>query len=1201
MKKLYLAYLRVLVFGLILSLFTGLQATLNAQISFNKSNLNFGGNGNVSSGVTSLMYGPDGRLYVAEYPGTIKILTIQRNGPNDYVVTSIESLSGVTEIVDHNDDGSMHNGQMERQTTGLTVVGTAAKPIIYVTSSDFRIGSGNGGGNGDVGLDTNSGTITRFSWDGNSWDVVDIVRGLPRSEENHSTNGLELANINGTDYLVVAQGGHANGGSPSTNFSYACEYALSGAILSVNLTMLNSMGIKTDTNGRDYIYDIPTLDDPSRNNVNGITDPDSPGYNGMDINDPFGGNDGLNQAKVVPGGPIQILSPGYRNPYDLVVTERGALYVTDNGANIGWGGFPVNEGGGSATNDYDPAEPGSKSSSGGEQVNNNDHLQLITTDLQNYSFGSFYGGHPNPTRANPNGAGLFTAPEQYGLTGAVFRTQIYDPNGSTPGSTTNPNIALPANWPPVPVANSIEGDWRGPGISNPDGPNDNPITTWGTNTNGIDEYTASNFGGAMLGDLLAGHSSGILRRVQLNSNGSLKQLTTSFLSGIGGNALGVSCNSDTDNFPGTIWIGTLNGKIVVFEPQDFDSGTLPIVVQQLPNLDRMINSVDEDIDMDNYFDDDNGTGNLTYTVQSNTNTAIGASITGNILTLFYPSAPEISNITIRATDADTNFAEQTFAVTVVDKSIVLYRVNTGGGAITAIDGELDWEADGTSNTSQYLVEAGTNNTFASTNITVDASVNQTTTPLNIFGSERYDATPGTPDMTYSFSVVESGNYEIRLYMGNSFSGTSQPGERIFDVEIEGVVFPDLSSIDLSGTYGHQTGTVITHILNITDGSIDIKFLHGNVDNPLINAIEILATPDNEAPVAMAEAAPLSGDVPLEVTFTGSNSTDDLAVTSYEWTFVDGSPTSTEADPKHTFAIPGDYDVELRVTDSQGLTDTDIIAISVTEPKVPPVAVAEGTPLFGDTPLEVTFTGSNSTDDVGIIEYLWDFKDGSPTSTATNPVHTFTVANTYLVELTVEDAEGLTDTATVTIMANTPDNEAPVAVVNATLMNGDAPLEVTFTGSNSTDNLAVASYLWDFNDGSPTTTEMNPSHLFNSAGIYVVSLTVADAEGLSDTKSITILVQKGMVNNDIVGTLIVNPAKDVAQVQLIDYGPGNRNVVKIYLHDSSGRLLGLYNPQDIFAHGLYKIPVATLSSGSVYFIGFEMNKGNRIVLKLVVKN
>ncbi|MBT8252603.1 MAG: lactonase family protein, partial [Bacteroidia bacterium] len=158
---------RYLIIGLLLAFLPGIFESLTAQISFTKSDLDFNGVLNFTGGFTSLMYGPDGRLYTANYPpGTIHILTIDRNGPSDYAVTQVESLSGVTDIVNHDDDGSVNNGQTKREVTGLTVTGAAANPILYVTSSDFRIGAGTGGGSGDLGLDTNSGIITRFTWNG---------------------------------------------------------------------------------------------------------------------------------------------------------------------------------------------------------------------------------------------------------------------------------------------------------------------------------------------------------------------------------------------------------------------------------------------------------------------------------------------------------------------------------------------------------------------------------------------------------------------------------------------------------------------------------------------------------------------------------------------------------------------------------------------------------------------------------------------------------------------------------------------------------------------------------------------------------------------------------------------------------------------------------------------------------------------------
>ena len=143
-----------------------------------------------------------------------------------------------------------------------------------------------------------------------------------------------------------------------------------------------------------------------------------------------------------------------------MLTQSGAVYVTDNGANGGWGGFPENEGfGGNTNNNYRVREPGSTGPDDGEaQVNNQDHLSLVTTDVTTYLFGSFYGGHPSPLRSNPSGAGLFTRGTHSsdpgdsngnGYTDDWFRTVPYDPAGA--GEATDPQQALPADWPPVPV------------------------------------------------------------------------------------------------------------------------------------------------------------------------------------------------------------------------------------------------------------------------------------------------------------------------------------------------------------------------------------------------------------------------------------------------------------------------------------------------------------------------------------------------------------------------------------------------------------------------------------------------------------------------------------------------------------------------------------------------------------------------------
>ena len=230
---------------------------------------------------------------------------------------------------------------------------------------------------------------------------------------------MDVFENGGSTYLMLQQGGNTNQGAPSNNFAGTSETFLSSAMLLVNLTQLEGMPIYTDPrNGSSYIYDLPTLNDPTRADITNAS-PDFPYPSGhpmfnatIDIGDPFGGNDSANQAFTEVGGPVQIFSPGYRNAYDVVVTDDGRVFTVDNGGNIEWGGSPVirtSAGalkGDETTTTYDPLA--------GDYVTNEfnitdgltigDALQYVgnISDANN----TYYGGHPVPIRAFPSRAGV---------------------------------------------------------------------------------------------------------------------------------------------------------------------------------------------------------------------------------------------------------------------------------------------------------------------------------------------------------------------------------------------------------------------------------------------------------------------------------------------------------------------------------------------------------------------------------------------------------------------------------------------------------------------------------------------------------------------------------------------------------------------------------------------------------------------------
>ena len=112
-------------------------------------------------------------------------------------------------------------------------------------------------------------------------------------------------------------------------------------------------------------------------------------------------------------------------------------------------------------------------------------------------------------------------------------------------------------------------------------------------------------------------------------------------------------------------------------------------------------------------------------------------------------------------------------------------------------------------------------------------------PQAVFTTERYDGTNGTApnDMTYAIPVAPGSTVTVNLFMANGWVGTDLPGERKFDVYLEGVL--ELDEFDLTATYGHLVGGMETFtITDDGDGMITIVFEHGTgPQNPLINAIE----------------------------------------------------------------------------------------------------------------------------------------------------------------------------------------------------------------------------------------------------------------------------------------------------------------------------------------------------------------------------
>ena len=176
---------------------------------------------------------------------------------------------------------------------------------------------------------------------------------------------------------------------------------------------------------------------------------------------------------------------------------------------------------------------------------------------------------------------------------------------------------------------------------------------------------------------------------------------------------------------------------------------------------------------------------------------------------------------------------------------------------------------------------------------------------------------------------------------------------------------------------------------------------------------------NQFPVADVTAMPVSGNVPLMVTFDAGGSRDaDGSIASYQWSFGDGAGASGVV-VDHTFTRAGQFNAVLTVTDNAGAKDTALVVITVVDSNLPPRAEITAAPVSGDLPLPVSFSGAGSSDADGTIaSYQWAFGDGESASGMTVD-HIYAQAGTFTAVLTVTDNKGAQDTASAVITVDDP--------------------------------------------------------------------------------------------------------------------------------------------------------------------------------------
>ncbi len=212
-----------------------------------------------------------------------------------------------------------------------------------------------------------------------------------------------------------------------------------------------------------------------------------------------------------------------------------------------------------------------------------------------------------------------------------------------------------------------------------------------------------------------------------------------------------------------------------------------------------------------------------------------------------------------------------------------------------------------------------------------------------------------------------------------------------------------------------------------------------------------------------------------------------------WTFGDGTVSSI-FNPTKLYNSPGTYAVKLVNRFENGCTDSVTKNLTVLNKSA--VVITNSQPQGAcKPPLTVTFTDATA----GSVSSQWNFGDGT-TGTGATATHTYTTSGSFAVKLVVTNTGGCRDSLTLPgLIVVAP----PRADFQTNAPGGCVPFTLNATANISSAE-PITAYSWTFGDGT-TSSVANPSHTYNSIGIYVVKLVVTTSGGCKDSTTQTIRV------------------------------------------------------------------------------------------------